>query len=132
MKLTLFILLGTLMYSITSFAHEGHSWETPPSGMNTIGTGHGDIAVASNGEVYVSVEGGEKAGIQVYSAEGKYLRNIANAPSDLHGFIIREEAGIEYIYGAGRLSKEIYKMSLNFGKFWKKTGMKYMGSLPPI
>ena len=96
-----------------AFSHENHSWEIPPKGMKTIGDSHGDIAVSAKGEVYVSVLGGDKAGIQVYSAEGKYLRNVPNAPVDFHGFIIRQEADGEYIYGAGRLSGDIIKMTLD-------------------
>src|SRR6202012_5316748 len=39
----------------------------------------------------------------VYAPDGKYLRNVPNAPSDLHGFVIRQEPEGEFIYGA-RLS----------------------------
>src|ERR1700719_3179037 len=76
-----------------------------------IGYMHGDVAVASNGEVYVSVQNmwyvkvyldGKEAnadmglgpeyldpyaGLQVYAPNGSYLRNVPNAPTDLHGFI---------------------------------------------
>src|ERR1019366_10704410 len=61
---------------------------TPPDGMATIGDSHGDIAISPAGEIYVSVQGGDHAGIQVYSAQGRYLRNVPGAPTDLHGFII--------------------------------------------
>src|SRR5580765_7815168 len=88
-----------------------------------IGYQHGDVAVSSSGEVYVSVQNmwrvsvlldGRKvdadvplpaeyadpyAGVQVYAADGRYLRNVPNAPPDLHGFILRKEAGGEFIYG---------------------------------
>src|ERR1700691_1937425 len=61
---------------------------TPPTGMATVGDSHGDIAVSPLGEIYVSVQGGDHAGIQVYSANVRYLRNVPGAPTDLHGFII--------------------------------------------
>jgi hypothetical protein len=88
-----------------------------------IGYMHGDVAVSSKGEVYVSVQnmwyvnlylngrqvnadmglGPEYldpyAGLQVYAPDGTYLRNVPNAPTDLHGFIINKEAGGEFIYG---------------------------------
>jgi hypothetical protein len=38
-------------------------------------------------------------GLQVYAADGTYLRNVPNALSDLHGFIINKEANGEFIYG---------------------------------
>jgi hypothetical protein len=69
---------------------------------------HGDIAVSAAGEVYISVEGtvkqryailGPNPGLQVYGADGKFLRNVPDAPFDLHGFIIRREAGGEFLYG---------------------------------
>lgn len=73
---------------------------------------HGTVAVSSANEVYINVEGtvrqrfavlGPNPGLQVYSADGKYLRNVPNAPFDLHGFIIRKEPDGEFIY-ASRLA----------------------------
>jgi len=53
---------------------------TPP-GKAQIGNGHGEIAVDSAGNIYVSVQ--EKdAGIQVYGKDGKYVkgRQVREAP----------------------------------------------------
>ncbi|MEY4966475.1 MAG: hypothetical protein RL274_2058 [Pseudomonadota bacterium] len=87
---------------------------TPPAGMATIGDSHGDIAVSPAGEVYVSVQGGNHPGIQVYSADGRYLRNVPNAPSDLHGFIIaRAPDGTPNIYGVSRLAQQIVQITLD-------------------
>ena len=55
-------------------------WVKLPEGRDKIGNMHGDVAVSSADEVYVSVQGGPKAGVQVYSAAGKYLRNVPGAP----------------------------------------------------
>jgi hypothetical protein len=83
------------------------AWLKLPEGRTEIGAMHGDIGVSSAGEVYISVEGtvrqrfavlGPNPGLQVYSAEGNYLRNVPNAPFDLHGFVIRQEADGEYLY----------------------------------
>jgi hypothetical protein len=83
-------------------------WLKLPAGRTEIGSMHGDIAVSAAGEVYISVEGtvkqryailGPNPGPQVYSAEGEYLRNVPNAPFDLHGFLIRQEPGGEFLYG---------------------------------
>ena len=69
---------------------------------------HGDVAVSSAGEIYISVEGsvtqrfailGPNPGLQVYAADGRFLRNVERAPSDLHGFVIHREADGEFIYG---------------------------------
>jgi hypothetical protein len=87
---------------------------TPPPGMQTIGDSHGDIAVSPAGEIYVSVQGGVHPGIQVYSADGHYLRNVPDAPPDLHGFIIaRGPDRKPYIFGVSRLAQQIVKIGLD-------------------
>lgn len=86
---------------------------TPPGGMATIGDSHGDIAVSPNGEIYVSVEGGPYKGVQVYSAAGHYLRNVPNAPSDLHGFIIAPASdGTPNIFGARLGAQQVVQLTL--------------------
>ena len=87
---------------------------TPPQGMATIGDSHGDIAVSPAGEIYVSVQGGDHPGIQVYSAKGRYLRNVPGAPTDLHGFIIaRAPDGTPSIFGVSRLAQHIVELALD-------------------
>ena len=86
----------------------------PPSGMTTVGDSHGDVAVSPAGEIYVSVQGGDHTGIQVYSAQGRYLRNVPGAPPDLHGFIIAQAPDRQfYIYGISRLAQEIIQLKLD-------------------
>ena len=46
-----------------------------------MGNAHGDVAISKAGDVYVSITGGSRAGIQVYSSDGKYLRNVKDAPT---------------------------------------------------
>ena len=65
-------------------------WLKLPEGRQNLGNMHGDIAVSSAGEVYVSVQD-PAAGLQVYAPDGKFLRNVPNAPSDFHGFVIRKQ-----------------------------------------
>lgn len=87
---------------------------TPPGGMATIGDSHGDIAVSPAGEIYVSVQGGNYSGIQIYGADGRYRRNLPGAPADLHGFIIaRAPDGLPYIYGVSRLAQEVVQLGLD-------------------
>lgn len=56
---------------------------------------HGDIAVSSKKKLYVSVQGGSKAGVQMSDNKGNYLRNVPNAPTDFHGFVIRKTKSVE-------------------------------------
>ncbi len=67
----------------------------PPEGKATIGNGHGEIGVDSAGLIYVSVQ--EKAGMQVYSPEGKFLKTLP-LPGSIHGFVIRKTDEGEFIF----------------------------------
>ncbi len=73
---------------------------------------HGDVAVSSKGEIYVSTMDPE-AGVQVFSADGKFLRNVAGAPNDFHGFVIRKDKDGEFIYGPRVDKQSIIKMTLD-------------------
>ncbi len=86
-------------------------WLKLPPGRPQLGNQHGDIAVSSNGEVYVSVMD-PKAGLQVYGTDGKWLRNVPNAPSDFHGFVIKKQADGEFIYGPRLGGGVILKLTL--------------------
>lgn len=89
------------------------NWMSLPEGMEHMGASHGDVAVSEAGEIYVSLTGGLRAGVQVYSNEGKYLRNVENAPNDFHGFVIHKDTdGVEYIYGPRLSGGEIVKLTL--------------------
>ena len=108
-----FAALASLPAMAADFAVDGKFF-TPPAGMTTIGDTHGDIAVSPAGEIYVSVQGGDRPGIQVYSEQGRYLRNVPGAPPDLHGFIIARAPDRNfYIYGVSRLAQEIIQLKLD-------------------
>jgi hypothetical protein len=77
-----------------------------------MGNQHGDVAVSSNGEVYVSVQD-PQAGLQVYAPDGRFLRNVPNAPPDFHGFVIRKQADGEFIFGVRLREQTIVKMTLD-------------------
>lgn len=87
-------------------------WLKPQAGMETIGNAHGDVAVSQAGEVYVSVQG-PQGGVQVFAADGTYLRNVPNAPGDFHGFVIRQQEDGEFLYGARLGGQSILKMKLD-------------------
>ena len=86
-------------------------WLKLPQGREQLGNQHGDVAVSSTGEVYVSVQD-PSAGLQVFSPEGAFLRNVTGAPSDFHGFVIRKQADGEFLYGATLRGQTIVKMTL--------------------
>ena len=104
-----------ILFSVYLYSHEYHNSEhdiKPPKGLKTIGDSHGDIAVDSKGQIYVSVSGGTKAGIQIYDSKGHYLKNLPNAPKDLHGFIIKKEKDGEFLYGTRMIGMSIIKMDI--------------------
>jgi hypothetical protein len=87
-------------------------WLKLPEGRQNLGNMHGDVAVSSAGEVYVSVQDAT-AGVQVYAPDGRFLRNVPNAPSDFHGFVIRRHEDGEFLYGATMRGQTVVKMALN-------------------
>ncbi|MCH2208871.1 MAG: hypothetical protein MK132_23830 [Lentisphaerales bacterium] len=96
----------------------------PASGMETFGDMHGEVAIDSSGLIYMSVANGEKAGIQIFSKDGKYLRNLPNAPHDLHGFVIKKEEAGEFLYGSLLNAQEVIKMTLEGEVVLKISGSK--------
>src|SRR5262245_25320818 len=90
-------------------------WLKLAEGRATLGNMHGDIAVSSKGEVYVSVQD-PQAGVQVFAPDGRFLRNVPDAPSDFHGFVIHRGPGSEvgeFLYGVTLRGQTIVKMSLD-------------------
>ncbi len=85
---------------------------TPPPGLETIGDGHGEIQVDSTGKIYVSVNGHEEGGIQVYSPEGRYLKTLP-LPQTLHGFAIRKQPDGEFIFAAALGMQKAFKATLD-------------------
>lgn len=113
MKATLFpIILALCGPAVAEVSYEFvPNWLTPPPSKETIGNGHGEIAVDSAGKVYVSVQ--EKdAGIQVYGPDGKFIQALKLPPS-LHGFVVRKDEGQEYIFAAVLGEKRAIKARLD-------------------
>ncbi len=81
----------------------------PARGMATIGNGHGEIQVDAAGHIYVSVEGQSEGGLQVYGADGVFIRQI-KCPGTLHGFAIRTINGEEAIYATVLGQAKVIKM----------------------
>ena len=93
-KILLTLLATTALFTHVATAADYkvvENWLKLPEGRPQVGNTHGDVAVSSAGEVYVSVMD-PKAALQVYAANGAFLRNVPDAPSDFHGFVIRKQA----------------------------------------
>jgi hypothetical protein len=83
----------------------------PPPGKETIGNGHGEIACDSAGNFYVSVQD-KDAGIQVYGADGKFIKALP-LPNSLHGFVVKKDEGGEFLFGAVLNEKKVIKCTLD-------------------
>lgn len=91
-------------------------WAKVPSGVS-LGPTHGGVAVDKAGNIYVSSDGPH--GILVFDASGKYLKGLAPELSGIHGFIIRNEGGKEFIYAAHVKGAQAVKFDLNGKVEWK-------------
>lgn len=89
------------------------NWLTPPPGTEQIGNGHGEIAVDSAGNVYVSVEGKPEGSLQVYGPDGKFQKYIAPNAGSFHGFTINKGTDGEFIYAAVLGKNVVLKMKLD-------------------
>src|SRR6187399_2461757 len=116
LRARLALLAGALACTVTAVAGAGYSaigdWLKVPAGRPQLGNMHGDIAVSSKGEVFVSVQD-PTAGLQVYAPDGTFLRNVTGAPSDFHGFVIRTQPEGEFLYGATLRGQTVVKMKLD-------------------
>jgi sugar lactone lactonase YvrE len=87
-------------------------WLKLPEGRPALGNMHGDIAVSSKGDIYVSTMD-PKAGVQVYGADGKFIRILPDAPNDFHGFVIHKDKDGEFLYGSRLGAQTIVKLTLD-------------------
>src|SRR5688572_17377978 len=88
------------------------AWLKLPESREQLGNMHGDVAVSSNGDVYVSLLE-TNSGLQVFSSDGKFLRNVSGAPNDFHGFVVRKDKDGEFIYGSRLSAGNVLKMTLD-------------------
>jgi hypothetical protein len=115
MKKTLLALVacaGLVAHAATADFKTVPDWLRLPEGRPALGNQHGDVAVSSKGDVYVSVQD-PQAGLQVFAPDGKFLRNVPDAPSDFHGFVIRTQPDGEFIFGSRLREQTIVKMALD-------------------
>jgi DNA-binding beta-propeller fold protein YncE len=99
---------GELKFSIVP-----NFFESKPGGQQ-LGPCHGGAVIDKAGNIYVTTD--TPRGIVVFSREGKFLRAVG--PTRIHGLEIREENGVEYIYGARPSAHEVVKLKLDGEQVW--------------
>ncbi len=93
-------------------------WAKLPDGK-TLGSTHGGAAVDKAGNIYMSSDGPE--GIFVFGKDGKFLRTMGAELTNLHGLVLREEGGKEYLYGALNKAAKVVKLGLDGKVEWEIT-----------
>ena len=88
-------------------------FEQNPGGQS-LGPCHGGVVLDKAGNIYVTTD--TERGIVVFSPGGKFLRTTG--PTRIHGLELREENGVEYIYGARPNDHEVIKLKLNGDREW--------------
>jgi len=88
-------------------------WGLGEDGKSVLGATHGGVVIDKAGNVYVSAN----KGVVVFSPDGKVLRKFVHDDhSNLHDIEIREEEGVEYIYGARNKNREGIKFRADNGE----------------
>jgi hypothetical protein len=92
------------------------SWAKLPPGKS-FGATHGGAAVDRAGNIYMSSDGPD--GIFVFARDGKLLRTMAPELTNLHGLLLREENGKEFLYGALNKAGKAVKVGLDGKVEWE-------------
>lgn len=88
-------------------------WGLRPDGTSALGPTHGGVVVDKEGNVYVSAD----KGVVVFTPDGKVVREyVGEKYSRLHDIEIRDEDGVEYIYGARNANAEGIKFKAQGGE----------------
>ncbi len=104
-------------------------WGLGEDGKSVLGSTHGGVVVDQAGNVYVSAN----KGVVVFSPEGKILREfVGEDHSDLHDMEIREEEGVEYIYGARNKNREGIKFRADNGEIVLRLPFPKASGLNPL
>ena len=94
-------------------------WGLRPDGHSALGPTHGSVVIDKDGNVYTSAD----KGVVVFSPEGTVIKEyLGDKYSSLHDMKIREEDGIEFIYGARNKNAEGIKFNARSGEIVLKLG----------
>ncbi|MBI5766376.1 MAG: 6-bladed beta-propeller [Verrucomicrobia bacterium] len=104
-------------------------WAKIPEGT-ALGPTHGGIVVDKAGLIYVSSDG--PAGVLVFSPDGKLRRTLPSELKGIHGMMIREEGGKEFIYAAHVVANEVLKISTDGAIVWRITCPTQSGLYLPV
>jgi len=104
-------------------------WAKIPSPA-TLSPTHGGVVVDRAGLIYVSTDG--PSGILVFSPDGNMLRTIAPEFSGIHGLMLRDEGGKQFIYAAHVKGNQVVKLGLDGKLEWKIACPTQSGLYPAL
>ena len=88
-------------------------WGLRPDGNSAIGPTHGAVVVDKAGNIYTSAD----KGVFVFAPDGKVIHSyLGDKYSKLHDMEIRNEDGVEFIYGARNANAEGIKFNVKTGE----------------
>jgi hypothetical protein len=94
-------------------------WGLLPDGRSALGPTHGSVVLDKAGNIYTSAN----KGVVVFSPDGKVIRSfVDDKHSNIHDMKIREEDGVEYIYGARNNNAEGIKFKATDGEIVLRLG----------
>lgn len=103
-------------------------WGLLPDGTSAIGSTHGSVVIDKEGNIYTSAH----KGVFVFSPDGKVVRSfLTKDHTNIHDMEIREEDGVEYIYGARNANAEGIKFTAADGKIVLRLGYPQESGLTP-
>jgi hypothetical protein len=94
-------------------------WGLHPGGNSALGPTHGAVVIDKAGSIYTSTQ----KGVVVFSPRGTVINSyLGQDYSAIHDMEIREEDGVEYIYGARNNNAEGIKFDVSSGAIVLKLG----------
>jgi len=108
-------------------------WGLGPDGKSQIGPTHGGVVIDKAGNIYTSAN----MGVFVFNPEGQVIRRfLGEKYSNIHDMKIRDEEGVEFIYGARNANAEGIKFHSETGDivlklpFPKESGLELKAFSP--
>jgi hypothetical protein len=102
-------------------------WGLLPDGRSALGPTHGGVAISKAGNIFVSAD----KGVVVFSPDGKVVNEFLGKHfTQLHDLKIRNEDGVDYVYGARNNAAQGIKFNAQTGEialelpFPKESGLE--------
>ncbi len=93
-------------------------WAKLPAGMAELGSTHGGIVVDKANRIYVTTDTANS--LCVFEQDGRFVGAVGQELNGgLHGVVLREENGTEFIYAAHLSAHEAVKLKLDGSVVWR-------------